>query len=217
MLCDLLAQNGLGDPKEHLNPEASAFALAIARRVSTERYLDWARGRDTMNGWFGTKIMSHWLPMVNAACDTPGYRIADTLQHLIPDARYIMLKRRDIVGAAVSLTLSSKSEKWQEPAPTDLPVYPEEIHDDLMWLRLCESEWDQIFMDLGIEPLMVYYEDMVSSPSESISSILEHLGAAHKSALKLCPRTSALRNARSTELTAAYLSWLESLHPEAPG
>jgi|SRR5215831_2689873 len=218
MLCDLLGQNGIGDPKEHLNPDAGAstFALALARRVPAERYLDWARSRDTCNGWFGTKIMPHWLPIINAACEAPRHRTADALQHLIPDARYIMLKRHDIVGAAVSHTLSLKSGNWWTPPPADLPVSPKEIHENLMWLRTCESEWNQIFMSLGIEPLRVYYEDLASSPGESFSEILEYLGAAPEGALSLRARTPVLRSARSAELAAAYLGWLESLHPEAP-
>lgn len=216
MLGDLLAQNGLGDPQEYLNPDAGAsgFALALARRVSAESYLERLRSRHTVNGWFGMKVMPHWLPAVTAACELPQRSAADTLRHLVPDARYILIKRRDIVGAAVSTALSLKSGNWQEPAPADLSVTFAEIHDNLVWLRECEDEWHRILADAGVSPLTLHYEDVVSSPGEAIASVVQHLDVKPTGALVVEARTPLLRDARSAELAAGYLEWLETLQPE---
>ena len=82
-------------------------------------------------------------------------------------------------------------------APTDLPVSLKEIHESLLWLRECEGTWDQIFADLGIIPLTLQYEDVVSHPGEAIASVLQHLGITQKDALILHARTPLLRDARS--------------------
>jgi LPS sulfotransferase NodH len=217
MLCDLLRRNGLGAPREHLNPDAvaSGFARALACRIPAEEFLDTARRRDTRNGWFGTKVMPHWLPAAMAACEPPRRSKSQVLRYLFPDAHYILLRRRSIVAAAVSTTLAEKTGNWQEPGPADVAVRPQDIHDNLVWLRECEAEWDGITADLGVRPLLVYYENLVSSPGDALAEILGHLGAARDEALDLAAATPTLHDARSAELTAAYLEWLEREEKES--
>lgn len=218
MLCGLLTNNRAGRPVEHLNPDADAspFALAASQHVSTERYLALARLADTVDGVFGTKLMVHWLPTIHACCSERHEDYTATLRHLFPDARYIFLRRRNLAALAASYTVALASGSWRGSQTDDDPnvaLLLEEMHRNLLWLRRCEADWIDILAKLKVEPLNVYYEDLIASTTDSLLALFSYIGVSRES-LMLDSGSVPQRTAATLALQDRYVSWLREKHAQ---
>lgn len=216
MLCGLLARNGAGRPTEHLNPDvpASPFSVAVAQRVPTESYLAAARAADTVAGIFGTKLMPHWLPTIDACCASRNRDYADMLRRLFPDARYVFLRRRNIVAAAVSLSVAMATGQWggtEDNGSAAATVPTEEVHRNLLWLRRQEADWTDLLRRLGAQAHELYYEDLLEAPADAVRELLMHLGL-RPTAIELESGTAMQRGQATIELENRYLSWLDREH-----
>jgi trehalose 2-sulfotransferase len=216
MLCGLLARNGAGRPGEHLNPEVPAgpFSIAVARRIPTESYLAAVRSADTVGGIFGTKLMPHWLPTIEACCAKRNGDYADMLRLLFPDARYIFLRRRNIVAAAVSLSMAMATGQWGGPEDTTstAPAVPlDEVHRTLMWLRRHEAEWTDLLCRVEARAHELYYEDLLEAPAETVREVLMYVGL-RPAEVEIESGTEVQRGQAATELENRYLAWLGREH-----
>jgi LPS sulfotransferase NodH len=141
----------------------------------------------TTNGVFGAKLMWNNLPWVlDKLGELPRFRGLDpaaTFHALFPDLHVIHLVRRDRVRQAVSWARAAQEGVWvvsdTEPAkPAAKPVYD---HDFIAALEglLMEGDqgWPALCSELNVEPLTIYYEDLVDPTGyeDNIRSILDHL------------------------------------------
>lgn len=209
MLCDLLARNGAGQPAEHLNPEGTGgFAAATAPGLSTEAYLEAERA--AAGAILGTKLMVHWLPAVRAASAELAATDASLLRRLFPGVTYVRLRRRDVVGMAISHALAMATGEWQGPRrdrPTDRQITMTEVDQHLRWLQTCEDRWTAVLGELGVTPYEVTYEELLATPGPTLVGLLKHLGVPGE-VVWTTAATTVQRGAAAADLRRRYERWI---------
>jgi LPS sulfotransferase NodH len=148
-----LTQAGLGEPDEWL------------RYLQAEGYcnrdgIHWAWDEHTVNDIFGIKV--HWN-------ERYGLRFIDALPpgpHL-----YVHLVRVDSYRQAKSWLLARQHQTWFEKPPVETTDARsvESCRADLRHMNGC---WQQWFMNYGIEPVRVTYEQMLMN----ITRVVERIG-----------------------------------------
>jgi len=121
--------------------------------------------RTSPNGWFGIK--AHWDHWAYGQGEVPG---------LLSFEKVIRIERRDRLAQAISLALARQTQSWMSiQGKAAEPRYDErEIAHALAILDRDTRAWDEWFRAANVEPLLVYYEDLVSAPLASLNAILAH-------------------------------------------
>lgn len=167
-LCELLsATRTLGRPREYFNTEAR-------RRLDDPDYPDDPEAQAarvltmgaTANGIYALKLF-------------PGLfdRIAPHIQltHVLPNLRFVRLRRRDVLGQAISWVRSIQTGVFRstEKAAAE-PRY------DAMLIRtyigqVCQrsARWDMYFARTGLAPLELVYEDVADDPQTAIERVAD--------------------------------------------
>jgi trehalose 2-sulfotransferase len=136
----------------------------------------------TPNGVFGTKIL--WPNLGGLQEDTKLREDQNVLDHLFPKSKYIKLFRQDHRGQAISFYRSEYTHNWwqrtnmantQIIAP-DPPYDSEKIrfYEDVIYYQ--EEEFDRYFERWKIDPLIMYYEDLVDDRKGEVARVLSFIG-----------------------------------------
>jgi LPS sulfotransferase NodH len=166
----LLRETGqLGFPLEYLHPEHAPmwqqrFGVCSMREVMLELF----ERRTSPNGWFGIK--AHWPHFVWAR--------EQGLDDLLTFDRFIRIERKDRLAQAVSLALARKTKAWvslQENGPA--PDYDGgAITRALNTLDRQSRKWDGWSRNSGVEPVRIFYEDLVADPLAAVNHVLNEFG-----------------------------------------
>jgi LPS sulfotransferase NodH len=57
-----------------------------------------------------------------------------------------------------------------------IDISPESIHANVLWLKICQFKWVELFKIMGIDPLFITYEQLCSEPIATIKNIGSFLG-----------------------------------------
>lgn len=181
-LSHLLWQTGcLGAPLEYLNfqpsgPQGSVSGLPEAQQALWRRTI---AQRTSTNGIFGVKafpLQLEELRLANPALLTSAMRF---LLRRGPESKVVQLRRRDSDAHAISLARASLSGIWraeQEREASSGPDYSEALlvrakHE----LGIQEQAWRQMFGETGITPLILFYEDVLANPEDTVTRIADYL------------------------------------------
>ena len=117
--------------------------------------------------------------------------VAELFARAFPNLHYVWLTRRNKLRQAVSHVRATQTGVWikdQQPgdSPTkgpefDLAALDRAVQETVMQ----EAAWQEMMSGAGISPVVVVYEDFVTSIQETVKSILEFLGVSTPSELDL--------------------------------
>ncbi len=186
VLCDALSATELaGDPREYFHPEGMLNcrkSLGLPDGIAMRDYLLELRQRtSTANGVFGFKIMhSHfagWLEQLEPG-DAPA---PDFLAGLLPNLRWVWIRRQDLVRQAISLVRATQTGIWHTRRPGQQPRSAPrfefaEVDSRVMMLQRHDLEWAAFFERFGLSPIRVSYEAFSLDQPGSVRAILESLG-----------------------------------------
>ncbi|MCA8480455.1 Stf0 family sulfotransferase [Burkholderia multivorans] len=182
VLSNALTGAGFGQPTEYFQypySEQSPFGITPTERF--ERDFETLVVSRSTNGIFGSKIMhdhrahlDDWL-----ASSVAGYT---TLDDILPNHRWIYIRRQNPIKQAVSLFIADETGVWHMPVGTDAAAPPPTVRYDffailtkLMMLLSHEANWDAYFSKTGIQPLRMTYESLMASPSSFFTQLAHHL------------------------------------------
>lgn len=177
----LWATGCLGAPLEYLNFEPAGpygFANGSPARQA-ELWRSVLHRRTSPNGVFGLKAFPLQMQAVQEG--NPAL-MAHVMRTLLPRGRapkVVQLRRRDVTAHAVSYARAALSGVWrkeQEGEGRAEPDYSEAAMDRA--LRLIadqEQAWQAMYRDLRIEPLVVWYEDVLADPAAAIAQVSSYL------------------------------------------
>lgn len=182
LLSHLLWRTGcLGAPLEYLNFVAGGPYGFAARSPDAQQHL-WqsvVRRRTSPNGVFGAKVFPQQFEELQAI--NPEL-LAQAIRTLLPDngmRRVVELRRRDRAAHAISYaraTLSGVWRKEQEGEGADEPEYSSQaVANAEKLIAQQEERWQAMYRDLGVEPLIVWYEDVAASPDAVVATVAEYL------------------------------------------
>src|SRR5262249_14537649 len=121
---------------------------------------------------------------------------AQLMSAAFPNVRYVWLTRRDKARQAISFQLAASTGTWwiiegvtRRPSEsTPEPKFDTHaIHRAERALTAPDSRWQAYFKDSAIEPLVVYYEDLVADYRGQITRVLKWLGVGGADGVAIPP------------------------------
>ena len=205
----LWATGCLGAPLEYLNFEpAGPYGFANGSPVrQAELWLSDLARRTSPNGVFGLKAFP--LQFQDLYRTNPGL-VDEIMRTLFPrarPARVVQLRRRDRTAHAISYARALISGIWrkeQEPEDRPEPEYSEQAMK--LALRLIDEQeavWRAMFDDLRIEPLELWYEDVIADAGAAVTAVARYLGVA------LDPASAVAVPAIERQSQAGARAWAE--------
>lgn len=176
----LYATNQPRQPREYFDGVADPSVLEALppRQAGTPesaeafeaRLRDVLRDGATDNGVWASRLMwgffLDFLRRLRERPDTAALRSAEAIEHLLPGVRYVQIKRRNKVPQAVSLWTSLQSE----------PVYSYAAIKHLLGrLTAQDQAWASWFGAARVEPIVLFYEDLVADPRGVVGGLLRSL------------------------------------------
>jgi LPS sulfotransferase NodH len=177
MLAGLLAGSGsVGLAAEHFNPHT------VPRDVHVGDYLAACSTKALGTGVFGTKL--HWdqlgplLRLLRGLRRTRGLADGELLDAVFPEARYLWIRREDIVAQGVSWWRAKQTRVWldDDRALAD-PVFDFDAIDERV--RMAQEQtgaWQEWFDANRIGAFPVVYEQLVANPAAVTAEALRFLG-----------------------------------------
>jgi trehalose 2-sulfotransferase len=172
----------LGAPLEYLNflPGGPARLAISDPQQQTALWRSILHLRTSPNGVFGVKCFSLQLRELQQRNPTLLREVFATMLMRGPATRVIVLKRRDRVAHAISYARSALSGIWrkeQEAAGAATVDYsPEAVEQARAYIEQQEADWDLLLKELSIEPLTLWYEDVLEEPGGAVSRVAAFLG-----------------------------------------
>lgn len=174
------------------------------------------RQNTAANGVFGTVVMwSYFERMLQMLQEIPAYKTLNGAQLLVAVFRkpkYIWMRRRNHVEQAVSWAMACQTGVWAQKAeeklqPNAIPRFDFKVIDEWCNRILAHDEgWANYFRENRIEPLVLFYEDVVASHRAAAERVLEFLGLPFPPDLEIPPPTVEKQATRiSQEWTECYL------------
>jgi trehalose 2-sulfotransferase len=224
LLCSILRSTGVaGKPGEYFFCKRTETWEKRWGSPSRTAYLERAlRHGSTPNGVFGFVAMwTYFERVIDMLHEIPGYeQLARTevLNAVFNRPKYIWMRRRDRVRQAVSWTIASQTKIWSQKSGEAPPVDPGPRFDfDLIDRRYNdilddETSWENYFHQNRIEPLVLFYEDVIVSNRDAAERVLGFLGIALPSDLQI-PTPSVEKQATqlSEEWATSYLRLKEKM------
>jgi trehalose 2-sulfotransferase len=201
LLCDALSSTDVAGyaeeyfPERFPNGEVVLTTDAALKDPDTWRS-DWTRtpfeeclqrvltSGTTPNGVFASKVKWFNMPYLNetlaAHHERGSLSLAERLDRLFPNLRYVWITRRDKVRQAVSLAKASQSRQWRvlsaDPQCSNAVDYNFRVVDlALRWIVDEECAWEDYFTHAGIAPFTVVYEDLSRDYESTVGRLLDHL------------------------------------------
>ncbi|MBV9804316.1 MAG: sulfotransferase [Solirubrobacterales bacterium] len=205
LLCDALSSTAVaGYPEEYFperlrNGRLSLATVAALKDPDVWRS-DWSStpfddclnrvlsSGTSVNGVFASKVKWSNMPYLGEALGTSqlGRPLAERLDGVFPNLRYIWITRRDKVRQAVSLAKARQSAEWkamsaaaQRSGRLDYSFHVV----DVALRRIVQEEcaWEEYFTQAGITPITVVYEDLVRNYESTVRRLLEDLAISLRS------------------------------------
>ncbi|HEY6814796.1 MAG TPA: Stf0 family sulfotransferase [Croceibacterium sp.] len=178
----LLWETGcLGAPLEYMNFEpAGPYGFASeSRAAQTDLWRAALQRRTSPNGVFGLKSFPLQLEDLNTVNPQLLGLIMRTLFARGQPARVVELRRRDRVAHAISYARASLSGIWRKEQEHDDRPEPEYSPDAMARAtRLIEQQeaaWQAMYRDLRVEPLVIWYEDVLADSASAIGAVAAYL------------------------------------------
>ena len=172
----------LGAPLEYLNYD-KAGPYFFAHDAPNEQNWLWRsvlRRRTSPNGVFGVKCFPMQLEALHQS--NPGLLSAiwSTLLPADRSGRVIYLARRDRTAHAISYARATLSGIWRKEQETGERAEPDYSAAALataeQWIEAQSAGWEDMFGNLRIEPLRLWYEDVAADPDDAVRKVADYLG-----------------------------------------
>jgi LPS sulfotransferase NodH len=216
LLCNILRSTGMaGSPEEHfLSKPGETWEKrwgAPSRAIYVQQVLQQNTGA---NGVFGTVIMwSYFERMLEVLQEIPAYKNlsgAQLLAAVFGKPKYIWMRRRNHVEQAISWAIACQTGVWAQKAqeksqPRAIPKFDFKAIDE--WCRRVAAHdqgWANYFRENEIEPLVLFYEDVVASHHAAAERVLEFLGLPFPPGMEIPPPAVEKQATRISEEWAAY-------------
>ena len=177
LLCQYLSSTGmLGNPLEYFNGSGRRLLGFPEYPDDPSQQIDRILNEGaTPNGIYGLKIFP-------AQCEHVEKSVRWT--ELLPNLRFVLLKRRDILGQALSAVRAVQTEQWRSTMPAQAPATYDgaQIYARLQIAARDYARWDIFFARRAVAPTIIVYEDLLADPQsvvDQVADLFDLRGQAH--------------------------------------
>jgi len=218
LLCSILRSTGVaGSPDEYFLTKPGETWEERWGTPSRAAYIESVLQQNTTpNGVFGFVLMrSYFDRVLQMLQEIPAYKNLtgpQLLAAVFHRPKYIWMRRRNSVQQAVSWAIACQTGVWaqktgEKPQLHAIPRFDFKVvdawHDRVV---AHEAGWTNYFRESQIEPLVLFYEDVVASNRAAAGRVLEFLGLPFPPDLEIAGLTLQKQATQiSDEWTAAYL------------
>jgi LPS sulfotransferase NodH len=169
LLADLMAGTGvLGFPNEYFNPRVLTTVFPGRGQTAADSCLLARECGMSPNGVLAFKLFpEHFFQLQRGV----------KLSEWFGTPRWIWLRRRDLLGQAISLLMAQQTGSFT----TDMPERARPMYDAgrigqrLEDLAARDAIWATYFARSGIEPLRLWYEDVAADPPGAVRAVARFL------------------------------------------
>lgn len=179
---ELWASGCMGAPLEYLNFEPGG-PWGHASDNPAEQVRLWRQAlasRTSPNGVFGLKAFPGQLHHVQQG--NPAL-VAEVMRLLLGPAsprKVVELRRRDRQAHAVSYARALLSGVWRAEQEREGREEPEfsslAVERATAMLDQQQAGWQAMYADLGVVPLVLWFEDALADPAGALAQVADHLG-----------------------------------------
>ena len=197
----------LGAPLEYLNFDpAGPYHFARSAEMQQQLWRSVVRRRTSPNGVFGFKC----FPMqLQALSEENPELLSSVMSALTAQPRptpVVRLLRRDRLAHAISYARAALSGVWrkeQEAPDAQVDYSPNAVRNAQRFIDMQEAAWTDMFRDMRIQPLVLWYEDVAARPDEAIAQVAQYLG------VKVDPQAAVAIPPVQKQAEADSRSWAE--------
>jgi LPS sulfotransferase NodH len=196
LLCGLLASTGVAGRSHEWfyreTEETNRRAWGVARFAD---YLQCVRDAGTTpNGIFGSKLMwtqlDEFVERLGQLGDAASNK--SLLERHFPNPSFVWIRRKDTVAQAVSWAKAIQTGQWHHwdsADSSDVPVYDRNQIEALA-REVVENNagWEAWFEAIGIDPLVIRFEELVADPVLVTREVLTFMRVA-LDGVTICPQT----------------------------
>ena len=222
LLCSILRSTGAGSPDEYFFSKRGQTWEERWGTSSRAAYVERIFQRHTTaEGVFGFVVMwAYFDRVVQMLQEIPAYENFNESQLLAAvfnRPKYIWMRRRNRIQQAVSWAIALQTGVWaqktgEEPQLCAIPRFDFDVIDGL-YNRIVAGEvgWTNYFHKNQIDPLVLFYEDVVASNRDAARRVLEFLGLPFPPAFEIAPPTVQKQGTElSEEWAASYFKLKEN-------
>lgn len=213
-LCALMSKTcKLGNPLEYFSPYVS-FDRVSKFEDRCNVALDMGRSQ---NGIVAIKIFAYHLDVIN--------EVKIHFNEIFQNRYWIWLRRHDLLEQAISSVIALQTKSWIITTERkEQPCYSQRmISRQLARLSKSEARWRIFFARNQILPLILWYEDFINSPENTIMKIAAYVDVdLHLSEINTDVYTQIQRTELNEEWKKKYISemaninYLDEIQPWRP-
>lgn len=171
LLCQYLSSTGiLGNPLEYFNGSGRRSLGYPEYPDEPSRQIDWilAEGA-TPNGIYGLKAFPAQIEQIERSI---------RWTELLPGLKFVLLKRRDILGQALSAVRALQTAQWRASMPARGPAIYDgaQIYERLQFAARDYGWWDIFFAHQAVAPTIIVYEDLLADPQAAVDQVANLFG-----------------------------------------
>jgi trehalose 2-sulfotransferase len=203
--CDALQSTGVvGFPQEDLAPWTYGLRGRTWRHRSLDEYLmsKWTLAASP-HGVYGCRLAIDQFAILCESAGTPDWP-ARWLDRIAPPV-WAFLRRRDRTAQAVSLYLAEATGLWWDVGEPEIGVQP--VDYDRAGIAACRARieeadraWCALFDAFPLDPIEIYYEDLIEDLEGSVRRLLARLGVEP-------PEPFTCRPAMRSEVDDRVVEW----------
>lgn len=166
----LAAENTAGVPYEYCNPANLLQWRNLAKKrdnASTLQYI--MRRRTTPNGVFGIKLHFSHLLFMRQWC---------VPEEVLPAAKLILLRRKDLLGQAISYVIAKQTGSWIDEMPANSEPYYDRnaIDSAIRSISIDYENWEIAANLLNWDYIKICYEEFLDRPEDVINQTSQFIG-----------------------------------------
>jgi LPS sulfotransferase NodH len=212
LLCALLASTRVaGRPHEYFWTGTEEPAMKAWETTTFAEYVRAVLAAGTTpNGVFGAKVMWGSMPnLIGRLRASDAAREREVLEAVLPNPRFVWVRRQDTVAQAVSWSKAIQTGHWHhwDPPATIEPRFDLAQIDALVEEIDAHGEaWRRWFSNNDIDPLEVRFEELVSEQDRVVRRLLDALGIELPEEAIVSAQTVKVGDSLNDEWTKRYRS-----------
>jgi LPS sulfotransferase NodH len=182
LLSNILAAGGAGKPTEYFQyPYDANEYFKVEKEASVLSSFQSIVQKHSANHIFGSKMAHDHRARLDDLLNrqVAGY---DGVDSILPDHKWIFVKRKDPIRQAISLCIAQATGVWHLKQDQAKSAEPEVEYDffavlsGLTMLLANNFNWGLYFEKNALSPLTIFYEDFLADKKSALKLIAAHLG-----------------------------------------